>query len=93
MLKHDDTKSFVSLTSLSNYFEDLTKLFSDLYPAKFLNTLVKPFFLCGYITYMFYICNIIYIYVYIYILLSHAEPINSINVPNISNNDRIKYKY
>jgi len=34
------------LSILHNYFDDPTKLFSDLYPAKFLDTSAKPFFLC-----------------------------------------------
>jgi len=32
------------LTSLHNYFDSSTKLFSGLYPTKFLDTLAKPFF-------------------------------------------------
>jgi len=32
------------LTFLHNYFDGSTKLFSGLYPAKFLDTLAKPFF-------------------------------------------------
>jgi len=36
----------ISLSVLHNYFNSLTKLFSDLYLAKFLDTLVKPFFPC-----------------------------------------------
>jgi len=35
-----------SLSILHNYFDDLTKLFSDLYLAKFLDTSSKPFFPC-----------------------------------------------
>jgi len=31
---------------LHNYFDKLTKLFSDLHPAKFLDTSAKPFFPC-----------------------------------------------
>jgi len=31
---------------LHNYFDSLTKLFSDLYPDKFLETLAKLFFPC-----------------------------------------------
>jgi len=42
------TKSFdilaTSLGVLYNYFDDLTKLFSTLYLAKFLNALAKLFF-------------------------------------------------
>jgi len=42
----DAAKSFViPAISLSNYF-DLTKLFSDLHLAKFLDILTKPFFPC-----------------------------------------------
>jgi len=37
-----------SLNVLHNYFYDLTKLFSDLYPAKFIDTLAKSFFSCVY---------------------------------------------
>jgi len=33
---------------LHNYFNSPTKLFSDLYLAKFLDILAKSFFLCGY---------------------------------------------
>jgi len=38
-----------SLSIPHNYFDDLkskSKLFSDLYPAKFLDTSAKPFFPC-----------------------------------------------
>jgi len=35
-----------NLSILHNYFDDPTKLFSDLYLAKFLDTSAKPFFLC-----------------------------------------------
>ena len=36
----------ISLRVQHDYFNGLTKLFSDLYPAKFLDTLAKPFFSC-----------------------------------------------
>lgn len=36
-----------SFCELFNYFDSLPQLFSDLYPAKYLNTLTrKPFFPC-----------------------------------------------
>jgi len=44
-----NVKTFCSssyLNFLYNYFDDSTKLFSDLYLAKFLDILVKPFFPC-----------------------------------------------
>jgi len=49
MLDHCDiTKSFdiltISLSVLHNYFDGPTKLFSDLYLVKFLDTSAKPFF-------------------------------------------------
>jgi len=34
------------LSVLCNYFDGPTKLFPDLYQAKFLNNLTKPFFSC-----------------------------------------------
>jgi len=34
----------ISLNVLYNYFDGQTKLFSDLYLAKFLDILTKPFF-------------------------------------------------
>jgi len=44
-------KSFSSLainmSVLHNSFDSLTKLFSDVYLTKFLDTLAKPFFSCG----------------------------------------------
>jgi len=44
------TKNFDILTTnvLYNYFDSLTKLFSDLYLAKFLDTSANPFFLCSF---------------------------------------------
>jgi len=41
--KNFDTLA-ISLGILYNYFNNLTKLFSDLYLAKFLDILTKPFF-------------------------------------------------
>jgi len=35
-----------SLSVLHNYFDDLIKLFSDLYLVKFLDSSAKPFFPC-----------------------------------------------
>jgi len=46
---NNDEKSFDILTtrlSVLHYFDGLTKLFSDLYLAKFEDTLAKPFFSC-----------------------------------------------
>jgi len=48
-LLRNAAKSFdilaTSLSVLHNYFDDLTKLFLDLYLASFLDTLAKSFFL------------------------------------------------
>jgi len=44
MPQHVLTFLAISLNVLYNYFDDQTKLFSDLYLAKFLNILTKPFF-------------------------------------------------
>jgi len=42
-------KNFDILTNvLYNYFDSLTKLFLNLYLAKFSDTSVKPFFLCSF---------------------------------------------
>jgi len=41
--KNFDTLA-TSLSVLQNYFDGLTKLFSNLYPAKFLDILSKSFF-------------------------------------------------
>jgi len=47
-MMHNATKNFdilaISLNVLHNYFNDPTKLFSDLYLAKFLDVSVKSFF-------------------------------------------------
>jgi len=46
------TKSFdiltISLSVLHNYFDNLTKLFSNLLSAKLLDILAKPSFTCTY---------------------------------------------
>jgi len=56
-------KTFSTLLSvLYNYFDSPTKLFSDLYLAKFVCTLAKSFRV-----YKAYVCIYIYIYIYIYI--------------------------
>jgi len=39
------TFCIIVINILHHYFDGLTKLFSDLYLAKFLNTLAKPLFL------------------------------------------------
>jgi len=52
MFKHNDNiaKNFdilvINVSVLHNYFDGSTKLFSDLYLVKFLNTSTKSFFLC-----------------------------------------------
>jgi len=50
------SKLFATLFIMSflyNYFDSSTKLFSDLYLIKFLNTLAKPFFLVNIILFVF----------------------------------------
>jgi len=37
-----------NLIVLHNYFDGLNKIFLDLYPAKFLDVLTKPFFPCNF---------------------------------------------
>jgi len=50
----------ISLSDLRNYFDSPTKLFSDLYLVKFLNTSTKHFFCVAFLFLFFFFLSGIY---------------------------------